>query len=71
MVYDSNWVNGGNFTVFIETKYGYTLTNFVLSNNRFGRDYRYGPLRVSDNTFNVQIWGNRWDDSGELMSIND
>ncbi|MCP5020275.1 MAG: LamG domain-containing protein [bacterium] len=73
---EDNWLDGGNFTVYIENKlpppgssrpnYG-NPTNARLLNNRFGRNYRYGVLNI---TGYVLISGNRWDDNDELMSIN-
>ncbi len=73
---EDNWINGGNFSVYFENKlpppgsnrpdYG-DPTNCRMNNNRFGRDYRYGVLRA---TSYVSMSGNRWDDNGELMNIN-
>jgi hypothetical protein len=42
-------------------------TNARLINNRFGRNCRYGVLST---TGYVYISGNRWDDTDELMDIN-
>jgi len=44
-----NWLDGGNFTVFIvDGDDGrYYVENITLSENRFGRHARYGPLRVN------------------------
>ncbi len=73
---EDNWINGGNFSVYFENKlpspgstrpnYG-DPTNCRMINNRFGRDNRYGVLRL---TGYVYMAGNRWDDNGQLMSIN-
>ncbi len=73
---EDNWLDGGNFTVYIENKvppagssrpnYG-DPTNARLINNRFGRNFRYGVLNTTGYVF---ISGNRWDDTGELMDIN-
>jgi len=70
---DGNWLNGGNFTVYFlaNASYGHALRNCSLTNNRFGREYRYGVLNRGGNIQNLQISGNVWDDSGDLMSIND
>ena len=43
-------------------------TNCKLLNNRFGRDYHWGVL-INDSPNSV-ISGNVWDDTGELMDIN-
>ena len=72
---EDNWLTGGNFTVYFENKWspGSTNPNFGdptncrLLNNRFGREFRYGPLNT---TGYVEISGNVWDDTGELMDIN-
>ncbi|MEZ6019220.1 MAG: hypothetical protein R3F17_03715 [Planctomycetota bacterium] len=66
---EGNWLNGGNFTLYVTDKgtgYG-PPTNVRIKDNWFGRDYRYGVL----DSFGYQrIEGNRWEDTGELMSIN-
>ncbi|MEZ5976015.1 MAG: LamG domain-containing protein [Planctomycetota bacterium] len=72
---EDNWLNGGNFTVYIVNKWtpGSSLpnygdpTNCRLIGNRFMRDYRYGVLNTSGY---VEISGNVWDDDGTLMDIN-
>ena len=71
VLFDSNWMNGGNFTLFITTKLDYTFDGCTVVNNRFGRDYRYGTLRLNGALSNIHISGNVWDDTGELMDIND
>ncbi|MFT7680148.1 MAG: hypothetical protein ACI8QC_004154 [Planctomycetota bacterium] len=66
---EGNWLNGGNFTVYFTDKgvgYG-DPTNCRLVNNFFGRDYSFGTLHT---TGYVYISGNRWEDNGELMDIN-
>ncbi len=73
---EDNWLDGGNFTVYIENKlppagssrpnYG-DPTNARLINNRFGRNFRYGTL---NSTGYVYVSGNRWDDNDQLMDIN-
>jgi hypothetical protein len=71
MVFDRNWMNGGNYTLFITAKNGYTFDACTVTQNRFGRDYRFGPLRTDGPLSNIHLSGNVWDDTGELMSIND
>ncbi|MFT5198674.1 MAG: hypothetical protein ACI87O_001332 [Planctomycetota bacterium] len=66
---EENWLTGGNFTVYITDKgagHG-PPTNVRVLNNHFGREYRYGVL---DMFGYVHLEGNRWDDTGELMGIN-
>jgi hypothetical protein len=73
---EDNWLDGGNFTVYIVNKvpppgstrpnYG-DPTNARMINNRFGRNYRFGVLST---TGYVYMSGNRWDDNGQLMDIN-
>ncbi len=76
VVIENNWLNGGNFTVYLQDKgatnaslpqYG-PVTNARVINNRFLRDYRYGTL--SQNGGSPLISGNIWDDTEELMDIN-
>lgn len=55
-IIDSNWLNGGNYTV-----YGADMAGVTVTNNQFGRGYQYG-LRsgVLD-----QSWiDNVWEDDG-------
>ena len=75
-VMEDNWLNGGNYTVYFggstETSDDdFVLSNSALTGNRFGRDYRYGVLSRRGNIENLDVSCNRWDDSGELMDIND
>ncbi len=66
---ENNWLSGGNFTLYITDKgrgHG-PPTNVRIINNRFGRQYRYGVL---DRDGPVHLKGNRWDDTGGLMDIN-
>ena len=75
VVLEGNWLNGGSYTVYFEVKTTYfpdlQVHDCALINNRFGRDFAYGPLRVNGNVWNLTISGNVWDDTGELMDIND
>ena len=41
----------------------------MVINNRFGRDYQFTPL-MDESQGGVTITGNVWDDTGELMDIN-
>jgi hypothetical protein len=63
-----NWLDGGNFTVAIlDGNDGeYYIRKISVTNNRFGRDNRYGPANV-----NVPVtWsGNVWDDTGKGFSL--
>lgn len=66
---ENNWLTGGNFTIYVTDKgsgYG-PPTNVRILNNRFGREYRYGVLQMFGY---VHVEGNRWDDTDELMGIN-
>lgn len=61
-----NWLNGGNYTVFIldGANGKYFISNISVMDNRFGRAGRYGPSYV-----NVPVsWsGNKWADTGALV----
>ena len=70
VLFDSNWMNGGNYTIWITTKLDFTFDGCTVINNRFGRDFRYGPLRTNGNLTNINLSANVWDDTGELMDIN-
>lgn len=63
---DSNWINGGGYSLHVNDKgngNGYP-TNVAVTNNRFGRDYQFGPIRFSGGTPETAT-GNVWDDTGE------
>ncbi|HIA92141.1 TPA: hypothetical protein EYO12_03440 [Candidatus Saccharibacteria bacterium] len=63
---EANWINGGGYSVQINDKgngYG-EPTNDRVINNRFGRDYQFGPLRTNNNTLTDRS-GNVWDDTGQ------
>jgi len=71
MVMEGNWLNGGNYTIYMWGS-SYPLTNSRIVNNRFLRGYRYGVLSTGGTySPDLQITGNVWDDTGELMDIND
>jgi hypothetical protein len=71
MIWDSNWLNGGNYTLYMISRAPYSMHGSFVINTRFGRDYRHSPLRVGHGIFNLQISGNVWDDTDLLMDIND
>jgi hypothetical protein len=54
IVYESNWLNGGQFTVYC------SVGGISVRNNRFGRDYNYGVQKGSCDQWS----GNVWDDTG-------
>ncbi len=62
---DGNWINGGGYSVHVSDKgngYGYP-TNAKVTNNRFGRDYQFGPMTFKGGRPDV-VSGNVWDDTG-------
>lgn len=65
---EGNWLNGGNYTVFITPNHPSGITNLRVLNNRFGRDYRYGPFQTGG--IPMIVSGNVWDDTGELLDAN-
>ncbi|MCP3919678.1 MAG: LamG domain-containing protein [bacterium] len=68
LLIEGNWFNAGNYTIYTGAAGGATTpTNVRILNNRWGRDFRYGPISLESPTV---ISGNVWDDTGELMSIN-
>lgn len=58
-----NWLDGGNYTVFVNDGAGkqYYIADISVTDNRFGHGAKYGPAYV-----NVPVsWsGNVWDDTG-------
>ena len=63
MIVEDNWLNGGNYTV----NSGLPGAHIVYRNNRFGREFNWGLLRIhTDQTFLPENWsGNVWADTGE------
>jgi hypothetical protein len=53
---EGNWLNGGNYTLFIDA------TNVVVRDNLFGRDYQYG-LRATYPGSSYTWTNNRWWDT--------
>jgi hypothetical protein len=62
-----NWLDGGNYTVFIldGANGKYFISNISVTNNRFGHAAQYGPTDI-----NVPVtWtGNVWDDTGAPLA---
>jgi hypothetical protein len=68
VLFENNWANGGNFTVYSRAGTSYPApTNVRILNNRFGRDYRYGLYSI-DGT--IQRSGNVWADTGAPANTN-
>jgi hypothetical protein len=62
VLFENNWCNGGNFTVYVRSGAGGGVpTNIRILNNRFGHDYHYGPFSIEGTPL---IQGNVWDDTG-------
>jgi hypothetical protein len=66
LVVKDNWLNGGNYTVYIldGANGTYYIRDIEFTGNRFGRDNSFGPTYV-----NVPVnWsGNVWDDTGATL----
>ena len=69
LLIEGNWFNGGtNYLIQINDKgtgFGYP-TNVRVINNWWGRDYVYGLARFSGGS--PETGGNRWEDTGELIT---
>ena len=63
-----NWLDGGNFTIYcVDGDNGrFFVKNITITNNRFGRDYRYG---VSMTNVPFTQSGNVWDSSGGSLRL--
>ena len=62
---DSNWCNGGNYSVYVrEGDYG-CPSQVAVSNNHFGRDFRFGLMSSDCGQYSC---GNTWDDNGQPVS---
>ena len=65
---DGNWLNGGNYTIFSrDDGYGHTPTGIRITNNYFGREYRYGLLSTDPGAV-IEWTNNRWMDTNSLIS---
>ena len=63
---DRNWINGGGFSIQVVRKDGAEgLSDIRITDNRFGRDYQFGPMRISG--AEVTRTGNVWDDNGQPL----
>jgi hypothetical protein len=61
IVYEYNWLNGGNFTIYC------SVGGIAVRNNRFGRDYRHGIRKGACDEWT----GNVWDDTGKRVTGNE
>ncbi|MFN2557618.1 MAG: hypothetical protein ABR592_12280 [Nitriliruptorales bacterium] len=63
---DSNWLNGGNYTIFVNAKNHGCPMNVRVTNNKIGRDYRYGVYYPGG--CGELIAGNTWEDTGRPIN---
>jgi hypothetical protein len=61
-----NWLDGGGYTVRLEEKEGYQITGITVADNRFSRDYDYGPRGIID-TPGYTWTDNVYDDNGQVI----
>lgn len=64
MTISDNYLNGGGYTARF-----YACSNTSFTNNRFGRDYHYGPVDNQDNSCFTNKSGNVWDDTGQSITF--
>lgn len=57
-VIDNNWLNGGGWMLYIPKE---NAENIHVTNNKFGRDFRFGVLNGTPTSFE----GNVWEDNGQ------
>ena len=57
-VIDHNWLNGGGWMIYIPKE---NFEDIHVTNNKFGRDFRFGVMNGRPTTFE----GNVWEDNGE------
>jgi hypothetical protein len=60
IVYESNWLNGGGYTIYCQTS-GVDVPGIHVRNNLFGREYEFGVRSGTCDEWS----GNRWEDTGE------
>lgn len=63
---EANWLNGGNYTLYVFSTDRYVTSDVGVRLNRFGRDYVFGPLAL-DRAPGLVWRDNVWDDTGEPM----
>ncbi|MDQ4054423.1 MAG: right-handed parallel beta-helix repeat-containing protein [Actinomycetota bacterium] len=62
---EGNYLNGGNYTLYLVNSEDRQLRNVTIRDNRWGRVHRYGPNRVTTPC----LWTNNvWDDTGAPVS---
>lgn len=59
------WLDGGQYTLRIEEKDGNEITNGIVNNNQFGRDYFFGSASTSTGTPSFSATGNVYEDNGD------
>lgn len=59
---ECSWLSGGGYTLNIRGKGATVPKNTVIVNNRFGRDFGYGPITIDDPA--PTFTGNVFDDDG-------
>lgn len=63
---EANWLNGGNYTLYVFSTDRHVTSDVSVRLNRFGRDYVFGPLAL-DGAQGFVWRDNVWDDTGEPM----
>lgn len=67
VVIENNWLNGGNYTLYVVPgSSGSTITEVDVRNNRFGDTHQYG---YADITFPVNAAGNVIDSTGAPLTL--
>lgn len=62
---EGNYLNGGNYTLYLVNSEDRKINQVTIRDNRFGRVHRYGARSVNTPC----IWtGNVWDDTGRRLS---
>jgi hypothetical protein len=60
----NNWLDGGGYTIRLEERNGYDISNITVSGNSFTHDYDYGPFRTAE-TPSYTFTGNFYSDTGQ------
>ncbi len=70
LVFDHNWVDGGNCTVNLQDKPMSSLSTVSLVGNRFGHNTRYANCAVIEQRgVRLAASGNVWDDTGRPIQV--
>lgn len=64
VTFTGNYLNGGNYTVYMGAGGDHPVTNVTVAGNTWGRDFRYGPVTALTSDADWDRATNVWEDTG-------